>query len=191
MIRINLLGGYEAQRLPETNRLRNGFLVGLGAVLVAFLLGVWTLNAQIARLAEEKNTLEKQAAGFAALQQEIKELRDKKELASKRLTLLQRLEEDRHGPVKLLEQLSKALPANQLWITALKETETEIRIDGLSLSNQILADFMKRLDGLPAVVRIDLVQSSQVAYKDLKIKQFTVTALKKGAEAPPAPTEKK
>lgn len=191
MIRINLLGGYEAQRPLETNRLRNGFLVGLGAVLVAFLLGVWTLNAQIARLAEEKNTLEKQAAGFAALQQEIKELRDKKELASKRLTLLQRLEEDRHGPVKLLEQLSKALPANQLWITALKETETEIRIDGLSLSNQILADFMKRLDGLPAVVRIDLVQSSQVAYKDLKIKQFTVTALKKGAEAPPAPTEKK
>jgi hypothetical protein len=58
------------------------------------------------------------------------------------------------------------------------------------LSNQILADFMKRLDGLPAVVRVDLVQSSQVAFKDLKIKQFTVTALKKGAETPP-PTEKK
>jgi Tfp pilus assembly protein PilN len=90
-----------------------------------------------------------------------------------------------------MEKIAAALPANQLWITALKETDTEIRIDGLSLSNQILADFMKRLDGLPSVVRIDLVQSSQVAYKDLKIKQFTVTALKKGAEAPPAPTEKK
>jgi Tfp pilus assembly protein PilN len=191
MIRINLLGGYEPQRPVETNRLRNGFLVSLGAVLIAFLLGSWALNSRIGRMNEEKNALEKQAAGFAAIQQEIKELKDKKELASKRLAQLQRLEEERHGPVRLMEKIAAALPANQLWITAVKETDTEIRIDGLSLSNQILADFMKRLDGLPGVVRIDLVQSSQVAYKDLKIKQFTVTALKKGAEAPPAPTEKK
>ena len=191
MIRINLLGGYETQQPVETNRLRNGFFIGLGVVVLAFLLGFWVLKAQIGRLTAEKDALEKQAAGFAVLQQEIKELKAKKELASKRLTLLKRLEEERHGPVKLLEQLAKALPPNQLWITALKETDAEIRIDGMSLSNQILADFMKRLDGLPAVTRIDLVQSSQVAFKDLKIKQFTVTALKKGAETPPATTEKK
>lgn len=191
MIRINLLGGYETQQPVESHRLRNGFLMALGLVVLVFLLGFWALKAQVGRLTEEKNALEKQAAGYTALQQEIKELKTKKELASKRLTLLKRLEEERHGPVKLLEKLVTALPANQLWITALKETDGEIRIDGLSLSNQILADFMKRLDGLPAVVRVDLVQSSQVAYKDLKIKQFTVTALKKGAETPPAPTEKK
>jgi Tfp pilus assembly protein PilN len=191
MIRINLLGGYETQRPVETNRLRNGFFIALGAVVLAFLLGFWALQVQVGRLTEEKNALERQASGFAALQQEIKELKGKKDLASKRLALLKGLEDERHGPVKLLEQLAAALPANQLWVTALKETEGEIRIDGMSLSNQILADFMKRLVGLPAVVRIDLVQSSQVAYKDLNVKQFTLTALKKGAETPPAPTEKK
>ena len=191
MIRINLLGKKEVQRPVETHWLRNGFLAALGVLLIAFLIGYWTLGAQIQKLTAQKEVLEKRAAGFAALQQEIKELKDKKELAEKRLVTLTRLESERHGPVQLFEQISAALPVNRLWLTALKESDSEIRLDGMSLSNQILADFMKRLDGLSFISRIELVQSSQVQFKDLKIKQFTLTALKKGSEPPATPEEKK
>jgi len=149
------------------------------------------LNSQVRRLEAEKITLEKQAQGFSILQREIKELKDKKELAQNRLALLTRLGKERHGPVRLLEQLTKALPVNQLWITNLKETDSEIRIDGMSLSNQILADYMKRLETLESIARIDLIQSGQLAYKEIKIKQFTISAVKKGAEKPPTPAEKK
>jgi Tfp pilus assembly protein PilN len=93
--------------------------------------------------------------------------------------------------VRLLEQLAVALPVNQLWITALKETDSEIRLEGMSLSNQILADYMKRLEALEPISRVDLIQSGQITYKDIKINQFTVTALKKGAARPSAPVEKK
>jgi Tfp pilus assembly protein PilN len=103
--------------------------------------------------------------------------------------------------VRLLEQLTVALPVNQLWITALKETDSEIRLEGLSLSNQILADYLKRLETLESISRVDLIQSGQITYpavkpgqppsEQIKIKQFTIAAIKKGAEKPPTPAEKK
>ena len=191
MIRINLLSREEPQGSDRTPGIRNIFILSLGVILAFIIIGYWILGAQVRRLEEEKLTLEKQAQGFSTLQREIKELKDKKELAQNRLALLTRLGKERHGPVRLLEQLAKALPVNQLWITTLKETDSEIRLDGMSLSNQILADYMKRLEALESISRIDLIQSGQVAYKEIKIKQFTISAVKKGAEKPPTPAEKK
>jgi len=191
MIRINLLSREEPQGSDRTPGIRNIFLLSLGVILAFIIVGYLILNSQVRRLEAEKITLEKQAQGFSILQREIKELKDKKELAQNRLALLTRLGKERHGPVRLLEQLTKALPVNQLWITNLKETDSEIRIDGMSLSNQILADYMKRLETLESIARIDLIQSGQLAYKEIKIKQFTISAVKKGAEKPPTPAEKK
>jgi type IV pilus assembly protein PilN len=191
MIRINLLAGQEPQRPEKTPLNRPIWIVALGVILAAVVIGYWALGAQIRRLEAEKISLEKQTQGYSGLQHDIKELKAKKELAQNRLTLLTRLEKERHGPVRLLEQLTVALPANQLWVTTLKETDSEIRLDGMSLSNQILADYMKRLETLDSISRVDLVQSGQVPYKDIKIKQFTINALKKGAERSPTPVEKK
>jgi type IV pilus assembly protein PilN len=191
MIRINLLAAQEPQRPDQGPETHKWFFIALGMILAAAFLGYWVLGAQIRSLEAEKTALEKQTQGYAALQREIKELKEKKELAQNRLTLLTRLEKERQGPVRLLEQLTVALPVNQLWITALKETDAEIRLEGMSLSNQILADYMKRLETLEPILRIDLVQSSQVTYKDIKIKQFTINAAKKGAAGPPTPQEKK
>jgi len=95
-------------------------------------------------------------------------------MSQNRLTLLQNLEKDRHGPVNLMEYLSTTLPVNQLWLTTLKENGPEIRIDGMALRNENLAEYMKRLEAIPMISQVDLVQSIQAVYKDLKIKQFTL-----------------
>jgi type IV pilus assembly protein PilN len=191
MIRINLLSREEPRGSTKAPGTRNIFILSLGLILAFIIIGYWLLSAQVRRLEGERLALEKQAQGFSTLQREIKELKDKKELAQNRLALLTRLEKERHGPVQLLDQLTVALPVNQLWITALKETDSEIRLDGMSLSNQILADYMKKLETLEPVSRVDLIQSGQITYKEIKIKQFTIAALKKGVARPPAPVEKK
>ena len=191
MIRINLLSREESRGPDRTPGIRNIFIISLGVILAFTLIGYWILNSRVSRLDEERLSLEKQAQGFSNLQREIKELKDKKELAQNRLALLTRLEKERHGPVRLLEQLAAVLPVNQLWITVLKETDAEIRLEGMCLSNQVLADYLKRLETLESISRVDLIQSGQIPYKEIKLKQFTITALKKGATRPPAPVEKK
>ena len=57
----------------------------------------------------------------------------------------------------------------------------------MALNNEILADYMKQLESSSIIRQVDLVQSIQAPYKDLKVKQFTLTAWTK----PPSPQEGK
>ena len=184
MIRINLLAAHEVRKGKGRFRLFQGIVLAYGILITAILLGYWKLGVEVQALREEKGVLVKQTQAAATLQKEIKELKEKKETAQTRLTLLQNLEKERHGPVRLLEVLSTILPVNQLWLISLRETGSEVRIDGMSFSNETLAEYMRRLQNAPFVSQVDLVQSTQANYKNLKVKQFTLTARLKS----PAPT---
>lgn len=187
MIRINLLAAHEVRREKNQQWLFQGILLSFLTLIAAILIGFWILGSQVQNLKKEKLALERQTREAAALQKEIKELKDKKEVSQNRLTLLQNLEKDRHGPIRLMEVLSTILPVDQLWLTTLKETGTEIRIDGMSLSNEILAEYMKRIETSSLFKQVDLVHSTQGVYKDLKVKHFTLIAWTK----PPAPSGEK
>jgi type IV pilus assembly protein PilN len=190
MIRINLLSAHQIQRDKNGQWLMRGGLLALSVLLAAMLVAYWMLGSQIRHLKQEKETLEQQTGQAAALQREIKELKEKKEAFANRLTLLQNLEKERHGPVRLFEILTTILPAEQLWITTLKENGPEIRIDGMALSNEILAEFMKRLEASAFFKQVDLIQSAQGTYKDLKTKQFSISAWTQAPAPLPEPEKK-
>jgi type IV pilus assembly protein PilN len=188
MIRINLLFPHKTRKPAETPWIVKGFWMGLaGLVLVG--LGVYGFLAfQVKGLKQEGEELKRQTQSYPLLLKEIQELKEKKEIAQKRLVLLETLEKERHGPVRLMEQLTVLLPVNQLWLTTLKENGPEVRLDGMALSNEILAEYMKRLEASPLVQAVELVQSAQVIYKDVKVKQFTLTAwLRNSGPAAEAP----
>jgi type IV pilus assembly protein PilN len=187
MIRINLLAAHEVRKEKNRQGLFQGILLSFLILIAAVLIWYWMLGNQVKNLKKEKLALERQTREAAALQKEIKELKDKKEIFQNRLTLLQNLEKERHGPVRLMEFLSTILPVDQLWLTNVKESGSEIRIDGISLSNEILADYMKRLETLSLFKQVDLVHSTQAVYKDMKVKNFTLIAWTKT----PAPSEEK
>jgi type IV pilus assembly protein PilN len=187
MIRINLLG-HEFRKGKDRSRLFIKIVLGYGVLIAAFLMVYWILGARVQTLNEEKTVLARQTRSAATLQKAIKGLKEKKEMAQSRLTLLQNLEKDRHGPILLMEVLSTLLPVDQLWLISLKENGPEIRLEGISFSNEILAEFMKRLESSSLIKQVDLIQSTHSLYKDLKVKQFTLTAW----TGPPAlPPEKK
>ncbi len=187
MIRINLLAAHEVGKEKNQRWFLQGILLAGLIVIATVLIGFWMLGSQVQNLKKEKAALEMQTREAAALQKEIKDLRDKKEVSQNRLALLQNLEKERHGPVRLMESLSAIIPVDQLWLTSLKETGPEIRIDGVSLGNDILADFMKRLEASSLFKQVDLVHSTQAVYKDMKVKNFTLIAWLKF----PAPSEEK
>ena len=190
MIRINLLAAHEVRKEKKQPGLLQGTILASALLFGVIIIVYWILGKQIQLLKKEKGIIEQQTRAAATLQKEIKELKEIKETAQNRLTLLQNLEKDRHGPVQLMEHIATTLPINQLWLTTLKENGPEIRIDGISLSNEILAEYMKRLEASPLIRQVDLIQSLQTVYKDLKVKQFTLTARIK--EKPPDfPVEKK
>jgi type IV pilus assembly protein PilN len=183
MIRINLLG-HEFRKEKDRSRLFIKIVLGYGVLIAAFLMTYWILGTKVQTLKEEKAALVRQTQKAATLQKEIKGLKEKKEMAQTRLSLLQNLEKDRPGPVRLMEILSTFHPIDQLWLISLKENGPEIRLEGISFSNETLAEFMKRLESSSLIKQVDLIQSTQSLYKDLKVKQFTLTAW----TGPPAPS---
>jgi type IV pilus assembly protein PilN len=185
MIRINLLATHEVKKEAKSGWLLKSSVGAFLLLVLAVFLTFWILGNRIQALKEEKTFLESQTRGTLQLQQEIKALKAKKELYQKRLNLLQSLEKERHGPVRLLETIAVILPADQLWLTNLKENGPEIRLDGMSLTNEVLADFLKRLEASGLFQQVDLLQSAQAVYKDLSVKQFSISAW---TQAPPPPT---
>ncbi|MBA4394429.1 MAG: hypothetical protein C0407_12830 [Desulfobacca sp.] len=191
MIRINLLVAHKVRKERGGHWLVKGIILGYTLFLLAALLGYWMLSNQIQNLKKEKEVLVAQTRISAALQKEIQALKAKKTLTQARLALLQNLEHDRHGPVQLMEFLSTSLPINQLWLITLKEYGPEIRIEGMSLTNEILAEFIKRLESSSLIKQVDLLQSTQANYKNLKVKQFALIAWTKTPPPPAPPSEKK
>ena len=184
MIRINLLAAHEFRREKDQYSLLKKIVVGYGIIIVIALFAYWKLGVQVKTLAEEKRALVRQTQAAAVLQKEMKEIKEKKKTAEIRLALLQNLEKERHGPVRLMEVLTDLLPVDQLWMISLKENGPEIRLEGMSFSNETLAEFMKRLEASPLIKQVDLIQSTQSLYKGLKVKQFTLMAWT-GHPAPP------
>jgi type IV pilus assembly protein PilN len=176
MIRINLLALHKLKKEKDRHGLFKRLILGLGIFIVIFFIGYWKLWTQVQTLKEEKRILVKQTQASAALEKEIIKLKEMKETSQKRLSLLQNLEKDRHGPVRLMEVLSNVLPKDQLWLTSIKENGPEIRIEGISFSNEILAEYMKHLEASSLIKQVDLIQSTQSLYNNLKVKQFTLTA---------------
>jgi type IV pilus assembly protein PilN len=188
MIRINLLKAHEITKSEGQYRFLKGMLFAFLALGASIFLSYWILERQIRILEREKIALENQTRGFTALQKELKTLKEQKEISGNRLSILKTLEKDRHGPLRLLETLSGILPVNQLWLISLKEAGPETRLEGIALSNEILADFMKKLESSRIFTQVDLVQSIQGLYKNVKVKQFLLSAW---ATAPPEPKGEK
>jgi type IV pilus assembly protein PilN len=187
MIRINLLAAHEFRKGSKNRWLITAVIPAYVVFLAFILIGTWILDHRVQNLKIEKEILQEQTRAAEPLRKKIVEFKKKKDLAQSRLALLENLEKDRHGPVRLMEFLSTILPTNQLWLTALKENGPEIRLEGMSLSNEILADYLKRLSSSSKIHRVDLIQSIQTTYKELRVKQFSLVAWTKL----PAPAEEK
>jgi len=194
MIRINLLPVREERRKADLRQ----FGVVLGAVLVGSLLIVGLYHIKLVTDVREAK------ASVAATQQEIErfkpqlaqleEYRKTKAEIEKKLEVIERLDASRSGPVRIFDELAIHAPA-RLWLTKLEAHEGRIRIDGMSLDNELVALFMTALNESPYFDNVELRETAAKEMGGYKLNEFaltatlvTPTAAKKttagGAEAP-------
>jgi len=179
MIRINLLPreARPARRaivLPKLGALMPVFaLVLVGGLFAAFsviqTLQVGRLKADIARAQEEEEKLRPQI-------QTIQELTQKREELQHRLNVIAGLDKNRLWRVKLVDELSRCVP-DHLWLTNYEETGAEqVKIEGVTFSNLIVADFMSRLEASPLYGNVDLNVAERGTIDQRNVVKFTVTA---------------
>jgi type IV pilus assembly protein PilN len=154
VIKVNLL---TAERKVPKKRMVLAFGDGqkliVGGSLVLVLGGLfigwryWTVMRDSSRLDTDIVVAQKEVTRLQSLLEQVQKFEDRKVQLQQRVALIEQLRNDQKGPVHMLDQISRALPA-MLWLTDLKQTTVpnEVVIGGRCTTLTGISDFVVALE---------------------------------------------
>lgn len=208
MIKINLLA--EAKPVKKKRGVsalggagRLNLILILGGLLIGLIVvGVqWWVEASRLGDQEEKNRLAQQeVTRLEAVLREVADFEDKKAKLQKKVDLINALKASQKGPVRLMDEVSNALP-DLLWLEKMEVKGNSIAIDGKALNPPAVANFLTNLKMVaafqePKVRDITAVSSGAAnlynfglsfVFADLDRTQAPSAAPAAGGAAAPAP----
>ena len=156
MIRINLLteakaaaARKRAPMLPSGARLNNLLFFG-GLALGVIYLAVFGLLAisERSRLNDDIAKARLEADRLKSIIEEVKEYEAKKASLESKIQLINALKTNQKGPVRLMDEISKALP-DLVWLTNLDVANNQISMRGKTLSPNAVATYLENLKKSP------------------------------------------
>jgi len=169
MIRINLLA-LERERTKKKSTFLTGQKVTIACslVLVATLVIIgWrylALNSESKQLDVDIANSQQEATRLHAIILQVQEFEQRKAQLQQRVVLIEQLRKSQTGPVHMLDQISRSLPPS-LWLTALKQDDTAITIDGRCTTLTALSDFVANLEATGYYKKSVEIISSQLEPK--------------------------
>ncbi len=199
MIRINLLPVRQTRKL-EAARLELGLAIAGGIVVVLLSAGGWGLATfQLSSVRNDNRLLQAEIDRLAADVAKVDEMEKFKAELERKLSVIDDLRKKKSGPVRMIDEIASATP-EKLFVTKLEERNGEIRMNGVSVSNDVISQFLRALDASPYFEQVFLQdieamppeKNLSVTLKTFKLTAKLVTppdptAAKAGDAAPPAP----
>ncbi len=175
MIKINLLPREERRRRAPTSPLVM-LAVLASAVLVAGLAFSWYwLHSQIAGLEGQIRQTQAELKRYDEIAKQVERYKNEKKILEEKIAIIDRLVAAQSGPVRLIDEVSKALPA-EIWLTSMNRTGKKLDISGIAFSNFSLATFMTNLGKASVYVRnVDLVVSEKTVVEQVPVERFSIT----------------
>jgi type IV pilus assembly protein PilN len=197
MIKINLL---RAERQVAWTRvtLEASQRVTVACCLVLVLAGgavgwrFWAIRGESARLDAELAQAQQEASRLHAIIAEVQQFEQRKAQLQQRVTLIEQLRKNQTGPVRLLDEISRALPP-AVWLTSIRQSPdgAEITIEGRCTALTGLSDLIATLESSAYFKRsVDIVSTrSETSPEGGEVIAFGIKATFQPAgdpsEAPP------
>lgn len=156
MIRINLLTEARAAAarkkspfIPSGARLNNLILLG-GVVAGLLYIGIMALvlTSRSKNLDEEIARAQEEVARLKSIIDEVKGYEDKKASLEAKIQLINNLKTNQKGPVRLMDEISKALP-DLVWLSDLTVSGDQVSMKGRTLSPNAVATYLENLKKSP------------------------------------------
>ncbi len=183
MIKINLLPVRAAKKKETAVQQITIFCVTLVVVLV--VIGAM-YAVKLGQISSTKNDISAANTKINELKIRIgklEELKTLKEQVKKKLDVLAQLRKNKTGPAQRLATLSDITP-EQLWLTVYAESGDNVRIAGISSSEDLIAQFMRSIQASNDFTGVELIVSEQKDLAGSKVKAFELSCrLKAGASA--------
>ncbi len=177
MIQINLL---PARIRKKRDALKVFTLAYLGCIvlMIAAIGLLWMYQSQrIKSLQAQLTRVQNEVNQYAKFDQMLKDIKQQKELVDKKRSVIENLQKDRDTIVRVLALLSVQLPPEEIWFERLAQSSNAMTLDGVALSNESIADFMRNLESSPYVEKgsVNLTHSRQKVISNMKLREFQVT----------------
>jgi type IV pilus assembly protein PilN len=187
MIKINLLPVRAAKKKETAIQQVSIFCFSL--ILVAAVIFV-LYGLKLGQISSTKNDITAANAKINELKAKIgklEELKKFKEQVKKKLDVLAQLRKNKTGPAQRLATLSDITP-DKLWLTAYVESNDSVKLSGIAYSEELIAQFMRSVQGSKDYTGVDLVVSEQKEISGTKLKGFELVFKLKQTSAPVAST---
>ena len=174
MIRINLLPFRAARKRENIKRQIMVYCLSTALLLVVMIYIFLHLNNSLAEAQEEQKRLNADLIKYEDTIKRINELDKKIRLIEDKLGVIKKLEEGKTGPVRLLDEISMAVPKNQLWLESLSEAKGNLSLKGMARDNETVADFMINLEKTVSISMVDLKSIQATVQEGLNLSKFSI-----------------
>jgi type IV pilus assembly protein PilN len=179
MIRINLLPKEERVSTRTIAFPKAASLAPLAAlVAVAAIVGVTAAleHAKVAALRSDVADLREEVRAIQPQVDRVKKLTAQREELERRLDVIRQLDEGRFLSVRVMDDMSREVP-RYMWLTNVNQQGTaKVTVNGITFSNLIVADYMKRLERSPMFAGVDLSGTERGEIDGRKVVKFAISA---------------
>jgi type IV pilus assembly protein PilN len=182
MIKINLLAAERKAVKRAVFQAGQKLTIGCSAILIIAALFVgwryWSIQQQSAQLDKEISEGQQETTRLHAIIQNVQQFEQRKAQLQQRVVLIEQLRKSQTGPVHMLDEISRALPP-MLWLTALKQTDDAVTIDGRCMAVTGLTDFVTNLEASGYFKKSVDIVSSQIeilAQPPVELIKFSIKA---------------
>ncbi len=181
MIKINLLP--TKKKLPKkVIDLQQQLLLG-SLILVLVLMAMFFFwkrqKEQIAALRKEKVTAEEHIRAQDNILKEVKNVEEERKKVAEKIEIIEKLKKNQEGPVRLLDEVSKALPVG-VNLSSLTESSGNINLEGDAFTNDDVVRFIDNLKASPYLANVTLLETSRIKRDTLEIYKYKLQFAYKG-----------
>jgi len=173
MIEINLLP-VRAARRKETLRFQMSIFILtllLIAVVIAYLK--WNANQRERRIDDQTQVVKEEIIKLNKVVGEIDKLKEEKNKLQQKMSVIKELEKGKLSAVYILDEVSQRIP-EKVWIQSLDKNGRNLKITGIALDNETIANFMTLLGRSKYINGVELEFTEQYLSGGLKLKRFSL-----------------
>jgi len=175
MIRINLLP-VRAAKKKESVRFQLTVAGLVTALVVIVSLGIYfSERSQASSISAEIANGNQELAGLQKKIGELSKIKEQKRIVEEKLEIIRTLEAARTGPTKLFKAISESIP-RLAWLVSIKDEGALITLKGFASNDEVVAEFMRRLQRFRALgnVELDVAQRTLEKETSADVVGFTI-----------------
>ncbi len=181
MIKINLL---PTKRKPPKKVTELQKQLILGTLLLIFsgsIMAAWwmKLDSTITRLKSEKKETDDKIAAQKKILDSVKDIKDVRQKVLAKIEVIDKLKANQMGPVRLLDEVSKALPKG-VGLNSLTDKKGQVDIDGTAFTNNDVVFFIDRLKASPYFSEVFLLETQQAKIEGVDVYKYKLRLVFKG-----------